>query len=122
MKIYKNKVFSKWALKAGLIDKMLVTAVVEMEGGLVDAELGGHIFKKRVAIGGRGKSSGVRTLLAYKINNKAFFIYGFEKSARTNITNDELKALKLYAKILLKFNDKELKQAVENGVLIEVEK
>jgi len=122
MKIYKNKAFSKWALKTGLLDQMLVTAVVEMEDGLVDAELGGHIFKKRVSVGNRGKSGGVRTLLAYKINNKAFFIYGFEKSARANITNDELKALKLYAKMLLKYTDRELKQAVENGVLIEVKK
>nr|WP_263469118.1 type II toxin-antitoxin system RelE/ParE family toxin [Stenotrophomonas sp. CFS3442] len=32
-----------------------------MEGGLVDADLGGGIFKKRVALPGRGKRGSVRT-------------------------------------------------------------
>ena len=31
-------------------------------------------FKKRVAVGGRGKSVGVRTLLAYRVGEKAFFV------------------------------------------------
>lgn len=48
--------FDQLVSKEGLAD--------EMERGLIDADLGGHVVKKRVAIGGRGKSGGVRTLLA----------------------------------------------------------
>ena len=70
MRVFKNKVFSKWAAKEGLDDAALLAAVEEMERGLIDADLGGHVVKKRVAIGGRGKSGGARTLLAYKIGNK----------------------------------------------------
>lgn len=66
-----------------------------MECGLVDADLGGHIFKKRVALEGRGKRGSVRTLLAYKVADKAFFVYGFAKNTRANISDRELKALKL---------------------------
>jgi hypothetical protein len=43
----------------------LRTAVYEIERGLIDDDLGGHVMKKRVAVGGRGKRGGVRTLLAY---------------------------------------------------------
>jgi len=79
MKIYKNKAFSKWAVKAGLVDEMLITAIAEMQDGLIDADLGGHLFKKRVTVAHRSKSGGVRTLLAYKINNKAFLFMALRK-------------------------------------------
>ncbi len=77
-------------------------------------------MKKRVALAGRGKSGGARTLLAYKVGNKAFFVYGFAKNARANIKDDELKALKLYAQELLGYSDKALTKAIKYGVLIEV--
>lgn len=121
MRIFKSRTFSKWSAKEGVDDDALRAAVAEMERGLVDADLGGHVVKKRVAVGGRGKSSGVRTLLAYRVGNKAFFVYGFAKNVRANIKEDELKGLKAYAAILLKYSDKELKEAEKAGVLIEVE-
>lgn len=121
MRIFKNKAFNKWASKEGLNDEVLRNAVVEMKKGLVDADLGGHVFKKRVAIAGRGKSSGARTLLAYKVGDKAFFIYGFAKNVRANIKDDELKGLKAYANVLFGYNDKALKNTMDAGLLIEVE-
>ena len=121
MRVFKNKAFSKWAAKEGLVDVVLLAAVDEMERGLIDADMGGHVVKKRVALAGRGKSGGVRTLLAYKAGNKAFFVYGFAKNARANISADELKALKYLAKELLKYSDKALAEAIKYGALIEVQ-
>lgn len=120
MRVFKNKVFNKWAAKEGLDDATLLAAIDEIERGLVDADLGGHVLKKRVAISDRGKSGGVRTLLAYKVGDKAFFVYGFAKNARANISTDELKALKYLAKELLAYDDKVLAKAINHGVLIEV--
>ena len=79
MRIFKTKLFHQWASKEGLNDAALCRAVDEIERGLIDANLGGRVFKKRVAIQGRGKSGGLRTLLAFKHEDKAFFIYGFAK-------------------------------------------
>lgn len=121
MQIFKNKAFNKWAAKEGLDDDALTSAVEEMERGLIDADLGGHVMKKRVAVGGRGKSGGVRTLLAYKRGDKTFFVYGFAKNVRANIKDDELKALKRYAQELLGYSDKALTEAIRHGALIEVE-
>jgi len=121
MRIFKNKAFGKWAAKEGLDDETLRRAVDEMEQGLIDVELGGHIVKKRVAVGGRGKRGGVRTLLAYRVSDKAFFVYGFAKNTRANISADELKALKCLAKELLSYSDKQLIEAMNYGALIEVE-
>lgn len=120
MQVFKNKAFGKWASKEGVSDGALLAAVEEIAYGLVDADLGGQMFKKRVAIGGRGKSGGVRTLLAYRAGDKAFFVYGFSKNVRANISAKELKALKLYADTLLSYSKAELKKAVRGGALIEV--
>ena len=82
MRVFKNKLFSKWATKEGLSDEDLLNAVAEIENGLIDADLGGSVLKKRVALAGRGKSAGSRTLLAYRISDKAFFVYGFAKECK----------------------------------------
>jgi hypothetical protein len=121
MRIFKNKAFSKWATKEGLDDEALRTAVDEMESGLIDADLGGHVVKKRVALAGRGKSGGARTLIAYQVGEKAFFVYGFAKNARANIKPKELEALKAYAAILLSYSERDLDKAVKTGALNEVE-
>ncbi len=120
MRIFKNKAFNKWAAKENIGDAALVTAVEEMERGLVDADLGGRVIKKRVPTGGRGKSAGARTLIAYQAGEKVFFVYGFAKNARADIKPDELDGLKKLAKELLGYAGRQLEKAVTNGALIEV--
>jgi hypothetical protein len=48
----------------------LGTAVQEMVAGLIDADLGGHVYKKRVAMPGRGKSGGARVILGTRLEEK----------------------------------------------------
>lgn len=121
MRIFKSKWFNKWAEKEKLTDIALKKVIKEIEGGLIDADLGGHIYKKRAAIEGLGKSGGLRTIIAFKIDSNAFFIFGFPKNKRANISDKELKSLKLMAKELLSYNDLTLKKALIAGSLIEVE-
>ena len=92
-----------------------------MEQGLVDANLGGHVVKKRVALPGRGKRGSTRTLVAFKQRDKAFFIYGYAKNERANIGDKELRALKLLAKELLSYSASALAKARRAGELIEIE-
>jgi hypothetical protein len=103
-----------------LNDGALLAAVEEMESGLIDARLGGHVVKKRVALPGRGKRGGSRTLVVYQQANKAFFVYGFAKNERANISDKELKALKLLATELLSYTKAALVKAIKAGELIEV--
>ena len=119
MRIFKSRAFAKWASKQRLDDKALLAAVDEIALGLVDADLGCGVVKKRVALAGRGKRGGVRTILAYQVGAKAFFIYGFAKNTRANISGDELKALKLLATDLLNYSTHYLAFLVEAGELIE---
>jgi hypothetical protein len=59
MRIFKTKWAHRWAAKEGLTDASLRAAVDEMRRGLVDADLGGGVFKKRATLHGRGKSGSV---------------------------------------------------------------
>ena len=121
MRIFKSKTFARWMRKEGLEDAGLVVAVREMEAGKIDANLGSSVYKKRVALPGRGKSGSVRTLIAYQDGEKAFFMFGFAKNERANVSATELKAFKLMANILLTKNDANLKKDLKAKTLIEVD-
>ncbi len=121
MRAFKVKAFARWANREGLNDDALASAVIEMEHGLIDAKLGGQVVKKRVALPGRGKRGSSRTLVAFKHGEKAFFIYGFAKNERANISSKELQALKLLAKELLNYAAPALVKATKAGELIEIE-
>lgn len=120
MQIYKTKWFDRWAAKEGLSDAALRTAIEEMASGLVDAELGGHVFKKRVGLRGRGKRGGIRTLVAVQWDKHAFFVYGFSKNERANVSDKELRAFKLLATELLGYSSSSLVEAMTAGELIKV--
>ncbi|RRD69912.1 MULTISPECIES: type II toxin-antitoxin system RelE/ParE family toxin [unclassified Desulfovibrio] len=62
-RILKTRPFNRWLRKTLLDDNTLLKAIDEMERGLVDADLGGNVYKKRVALPGRGKSGSTRTLI-----------------------------------------------------------
>lgn len=121
MKAFKTKLFARWADGAGLSDEVLAAAVTEMNQGLIDARLGGKVVKKRVAPPGRGKRGGARTVVAFKQGEKAFFVYGFAKNERANVSAKELKALRLLAKELLSYPAATLIKAIKAGELIEIE-
>ena len=119
MQIFKTKWFHRWAAKEMLSKEALLLAVEEILNGLIDADLGGFVIKKRVAVSGRGKRSGLRTLVAFNFSDKLFFVYGFAKNERADITLKELKALKKLAMDLLAYRPVALEKAIEAGELIE---
>lgn len=120
LRIFKTKSFNKWAKKSRLTDNNLVKAVEEIKKGLVEANLGGNLYKKRVATSTKGKSGGFRTLLAFKKGKDVFFVYGFEKNERENISDEDEKSLKIAAEVYLGFDDKAIQSAIKIGSLIEV--
>ena len=119
--IYKTRHFSRWARKAGLKDSFLKAAVLEIQCGLLEADLGGGIVKKRIALPGRGKRGNTRTLLATNLKDRWIFVFGFEKNERENILENELTTLKMLAKDLLGMSAAQIKVAIEEGFLVEVE-
>jgi len=118
--IYKTYHFNRWAGKTSLSDDLLRRAVEEMTNGLIDADLGGGVFKKRIALPGRGKSGSARTLLATNRDDRWIFILGYEKNERANISDKERDALRMIAKDLLGLSPEQLQKMVNEGALLEV--
>lgn len=120
MNIYKTRFFDRWANDEGLTNLSLCNAVNEMKNGLFDSDLGGGLFKKRIAKQGKGKSGGFRTLLATNRDDKWFFMFGFPKNQRSNIDKDEKEALKKLANQLLSYTNEDLNKAITAKALTEV--
>ena len=119
-RVFKTRHFSRWMRKTELTDSSLCAAVLEMAQGLIDADLGGGVFKKRVGLAGRGKRGGARTLVASNKGNRWFFVFGFEKNDRANISAEEKEALQSIAQDLLARTGKDLDAQVEDGTLQEI--
>lgn len=120
MRLFKTKIFDKWAKEKKISDQALINAIREMDLGLCEANLGGNLYKKRIAMHGKGKSGSYRTIVAFKRTDNSFFVYGFSKNKRDNISKREELALKKYATLLLNYTNQEINDAIETKGLIEV--
>ena len=120
MKTIKTKLFAKWANKNDVSDQSLLNAAKEIIVDNYEANYGGGVIKKRVANKGRGKSGSVRTIVAFKNGKDCFFVYGFEKNSKSNISQNEEKAIKVVAKALFAYSDDDIIRLINEGGLIEV--
>ena len=98
----------------------LLNAVKEMESGLIDADLGHNLYKKRIALAGGGKRTGARVIVASRLLRRWFIIFGFAKNEKLNINKDELLYLQEAAKRLLNLADREIDTAISDGELKEL--
>lgn len=119
--MFKTKRLDRWAKKEELTDQAIGAAAKEVAAGNAEANLGQHLFKKRIARPGKGKSSGFRTIVAFKSDNgdKIFFVYGFAKNQQSNITTVELDGLGIIAKHYLGATEEVLKKLLEDNELVE---
>ena len=120
MRIFKSSWFQRFARKEGIADAVLCDSVARAEKGQIDAELGGGVIKQRIARPGQGKSKGYRTIIFFRRGDKAFFEYGFAKSQRANIDDDEQEKYKEAAKHVLALTEKQLAELLKRGDFVEV--
>ena len=120
MRIFKTKVFVRFARGQRIRDRDLREAVERAGRGLIDADLGGGVIKQRVARVGQGRSGGFRVLLAFRSQDRAVFIYGFAKNERDNIDDRELKTLRDIAAAWLAASSQDIEREVADGRIREV--
>ena len=116
VRIFKVNWFSRFAAKEVISDgelKDLMNNVLEK--GLAEADLGGSVYKVRLARPNEGKSGGYRVIVLFKNGALTFFIYGFAKSVRGNISPKELAKFEETAKDWLSLSDEQLNKLVQTG-------
>lgn len=119
-RVFRNGWFRKFVRKQKIDDQALCDAVARLERGLIDADLGGGLFKQRVPRQRAGKSGGYRTLVAFRTETRAVFVFGFAKSEKDNIDEDDERDLKALAKLVLGLTEPEMDRLVEAGKFDEV--
>jgi hypothetical protein len=115
MRIFLSRGFQRFARQEGIEHGVLYEAVERAEKGQIDADLGGGVIKQRIARPGQGRSKGSRTIVLYRRETKAFFIYGFAKSRQANVDKDEEERFKEAAKYVLALTEKQLDKLLERG-------
>jgi len=121
LRIFKNAWFKRFAGREKISDDALAKVIAMAEKGAVDVDLGGNVIKQRVARRGQGKSGGYRTIVVFRQEDKAFFVYGFAKKDLENISKNELKVFKRAAKELLALSDGQIEKLIEIEGLTEIE-
>jgi hypothetical protein len=78
--IFKTKAFDRWTTKIELRNETLRLAIMEIEEGRYEANLGGFLYKKRIALGDKGKSGVLELLLLLNMRIRQFLFTGFLKT------------------------------------------
>lgn len=110
--IFLTKDFARQARRSGLSDDGLLEAIGRAEDGIVDADLGGGLIKQRVARPGQGRSSGFRTIIAYRRGERAIFLHLFAKARQANLSQAELEIFQKLAKTYDALDDAQLNELV----------
>lgn len=121
LSVYKARAFVRFARKARITDADLWKAAQLADQGLIDADLGGGVIKQRIARSGEGKSGGSRSIILFKKNKRAVYVYGFEKKDVANIDRRELEAFRELLEVILGYTEVEIAQRVKDGALFTVE-
>lgn len=120
MRILATRYFARWTKHDKVSNKKIQGAIDELQNGLHDGNLGGDIYKKRIAINNRGKRDGGRTIIAFKAGNNIFCLQGYPKSKKENITDEELTSFRKIAKDYFSRDETEIDVLIEIDELIEV--
>jgi len=115
------KEFHRWHSKNKLAEELLYQAAIEVSNGLHNGDLGAGCFKKRIAIKGKGKRSGAKTILTFKINQFVIYIYAYAKNEKSNLSPKEQQAIKLFSKeVLMNLTDSDIDKMIKSGELVMV--
>jgi hypothetical protein len=120
LRIFKSREFARFTRKNAIHDASLCQAAWELQSGLIHANLGGGVYKQRIAPAGEGKSGGYRSIVFFLAGERTFFVYGFAKKDRNNLSFNDLTALKEAAKEVLNYDDEQIQTTLAAGKFIEI--
>jgi hypothetical protein len=121
MQVFKTRWLARFARHERITDQSLLEAIARAERGLIDADLGGGLIKQRVARKGQGRSGGYRAIVAYRMKDRAVFLYAFAKNDRGNIDQSELAELRKLGANWLNATPQMIDEGIEEESIEEVD-
>jgi hypothetical protein len=124
MRVFVTDEFDQFVRSVGLSDADLIKSASEIESGLFDANLGG-VLKKRMAAKGESKRNANRCIVAFKLDDRLFFVDGWRKAdvpkKGKEIPDKLLDVYRELAKSLLSASWAQLAKDVKAGLLREID-
>jgi hypothetical protein len=120
VQVFVTKEFARFPRKERIDDRRLCEAIGRACRGKIDADLGGSVIKQRVARASQGRSSGYRTIIAFRSAGRSVFMYGFAKNRKANLTKEELAVYRRLAKVFLDAADSQITDLMDDGELSEI--
>ena len=104
-------------------DNILWRAAQEVVIGRVEGDLGGYLFKKRLARPGGGKRGGYRTIIGYRKGNsdRVVFLHGFAKNVAETVPKAEQGVLSAAARSFVSADDEMIDALKRDRELRELE-
>lgn len=119
-RVFLTRVFSEFVQDEKIDSVRLCEAVDRFRQGAFDANLGGGLYKIRIAQSGGGKAGGYRTILGVEVGGACFFLHGFAKNERENISRAEKAVLLALAARLFTLAESEIDELIRDGSLEEI--
>lgn len=125
LRVFLTPQVARLARKERLADAAFCRVAEELVLGRLgsgEADLGGGLFKKRMARGNEGKSGGFRMIVAYRKpgTDRILFLYGFAKNAASTLAPDGEKALGIAAAAFIAGDAARLARLLAAGDVTEV--
>jgi hypothetical protein len=121
VRVFKNPWFARFAAKEGIADGELRAIVNDtLEAGQAEANLGGGVYKVRLARPGAGKSGAYRVIVYFRSGERAFYVYGFAKADMGNIGQKELRKFKENSRRMQALTEAQVETLLKNGALYEI--
>lgn len=125
MQIYTTDEFDRFMKKAKVTDMMILQVAAELTSGLHDGDLDmGKLFKKRIASQNQSKRDSSRSIVAVVKDERMFFIDGWRKTdipkSGKEIPDKLMEAYKLLGASFRDFNNQQIQENMQSGLLREV--
>jgi hypothetical protein len=118
--LFKTKQFIHFARRECISDRSLAKVIARVGRGFLDTDLGGGLIKQRGPREGLGRKGGYQMLVAYEVQRRAVFLYGFAHREKDSIDPDQMSSFQEIAAAWLAANQAQIEAAIKALELQEV--
>jgi len=122
VRVFAIPAFDRFARKARINDDRLIDAVDRADRGLIYADLGEEVIKQAVARPNEAAINGFRTIIGFRSEYRAFFLFGFPKNEAENITPNALKGFRKITADFMALPDAQMEILFASDELREIER
>jgi hypothetical protein len=120
VRAFKTNYFMRYAITQHITDAELWDAFTRFADPMLDFHLGGGLIRHRLARPSRWRPLGFCSILSYRANNCALFLYGFPRDRPDELAHRDLVAYRHIAEVFFELNTEAIDILITKGKFSEV--